>query len=416
VQNILSSYDNLGWFYFDKEEYVKAREFWEKEYEISEKAGEKYEKMWVTAHVLRACVELGEFNRVVDSIDRLYEFFQEMKDIYVLAYLDSLRGGLFRAQQKWEESIKYFERSLQEWELVNARQWYMYRFVKTFLCEYARMYLERNQQGDREKALTLLNQALEMLQKLGAKKEIEKVEAKMMYIETGQVAPEPPPKSPIATGSSELDKLLYGGLPQNYGVILTSVSCDERDLLIRSFLETGPRNGEVTFYMTINPGVARTFAEKFPSSFHLLVCNPQADAVVASTPNTTKLSGVENLTNISIALTSAIHKLDPAQKGAKRICIDLLSDVLLQHHAVQTRRWLTALITELKSTGFTALAVIDPMMHPSEELHAILGLFDGEIDIHEKETPKGPRKYLKINKMSDHKYLEDELLLHRERL
>jgi hypothetical protein len=124
-----------------------------------------------------------------------------------------------------------------------------------------------------------------------------------------------------------------------------------------------------------------------------------------------KLKGVENLTEISIALTSAIRRLDPSLKGPRRICIGLISDLLLQHHAVQTRKWLTALITELKPMGFTTLAVIDPQMHPSEELHAILGLFDGEINIYEK----GAEQFLKIKRMSNQEYLEDELLLTRER-
>jgi hypothetical protein len=54
-------------------------------------------------------------------------------------------------------------------------------------------------------------------------------------------------------------------------------------------------------------------------------------------------------------------------------------------------------------------------MHLSEELYAILGLFEGEINIYEKETEKGVGKFLKIRRMSDQKYLEDELLLTRER-
>ena len=122
------------------------------------------------------------------------------------------------------------------------------------------------------------------------------------------------------------------------------------------------------------------------------------------------LKGVENLTEISIALASAIRRLDPSQKGSRRICISLISDVLLQHHAVETRRWLTALLTKLKSEGFTTSAVIDPQVHPSEELHAILGLFDGEINIREKETGR----YLKIKRMSNQKYLEDEALLKKD--
>jgi KaiC/GvpD/RAD55 family RecA-like ATPase len=126
------------------------------------------------------------------------------------------------------------------------------------------------------------------------------------------------------------------------------------------------------------------------------------------------LKGVENLTDISIALTSMIRRLDPALKGPRRICIGLISDVLLQHHAVQTRRWLTALITELKATGFTILATLDPRMHPSEELYAILGLFDGDINIYEKETENGLKKLLRIRKMSNQKYLENELLIKKE--
>jgi hypothetical protein len=53
-------------------------------------------------------------------------------------------------------------------------------------------------------------------------------------------------------------------------------------------------------------------------------------------------------------------------------------------------------------------------MHSPEELYAILGLFDGEINIRERETEKGTAKYLKIQSMSNQKYLEDELPLKKE--
>jgi KaiC/GvpD/RAD55 family RecA-like ATPase len=195
---------------------------------------------------------------------------------------------------------------------------------------------------------------------------------------------------------------------------LTSPSCNERDSLVKSFLKTGAERSEVTFYVTIDPSVAKALAEEFQSNLYLFVCNPQADAIVKSLPNIFKLKGVENLTDISIALTSAIHKLDPSLKGPRRICIGLVSDVLLQHHAVQTRRWLTGLTSELRSEGFTTLAVMDPEMHPPQEVRAVLDLFEGQIDIYEKETEKGLGKFLKIKKMSNQKYLENELLLKKE--
>ncbi len=220
----------------------------------------------------------------------------------------------------------------------------------------------------------------------------------------------------ISTGYKNLDNLLLGGIPENYAVILTSPSCDERDLLIEKFLETGAKRGEVTFYVTTDPGEVKTLIEEFQSHFYVFICNPQADAITKSFLNVFKLRGVENITDINIALSSAFRTLDVWVKKPRRICIEIISDVLLQHHAVHTRRWLNALIPELRSKGFTTLAVMDPRMHPPQEVRAILDLFDGEINIYKKEAMKGPEKYLKIKKMTGQEYQDSELRLRKEKL
>jgi serine/threonine protein kinase/tetratricopeptide (TPR) repeat protein len=215
--------------------------------------------------------------------------------------------------------------------------------------------------------------------------------------------------SRIPTGDEEVDRLLLGGIPEDYAVILTSPSCDKRDRLIKKFLETGTKRGEVTFYVTTDLGEERFFAERFQSDFHLVICNPQADRIIENLPNVTKLKGVENLTDISIALASAFRELDDSSSGARRFCIEIISDVLLQHHAVQTRKWLAGLIPELKSRGFTILAVMNSHMHHSEEVQAILGLFDGEIEIYERETEEGLQRFFRTNKMQNQGYLERDL-------
>jgi hypothetical protein len=89
-----------------------------------------------------------------------------------------------------------------------------------------------------------------------------------------------------------------------------------------------------------------------------------------------------------------------------------VSDVLLQHHVVNTRRWLSSLLPTLKSRGFTVLTVIDSGIHPSEESQAIKSLFDGEIEIFEK----GLAKSLRIKRFGNQKYLEEELQLSKEEL
>jgi len=175
----------------------------------------------------------------------------------------------------------------------------------------------------------------------------------------------------ITTGYKDLDNMLFGGIPGNYAVILTSPSCDEKDLLIKRFLEAGAKGGQITFYVTTEVGGVRPLAEEFQTNFYLF---------------------------------------------PRRACIEIVSDVLLQHHAVHTRRWLTGLIPELKSRGFTTLAVMNPHMHPSEEVHAILGLFEGEMNIYEKETETGLEKFLKIRKMYNQRYLQSKMPLRKERL
>jgi hypothetical protein len=127
------------------------------------------------------------------------------------------------------------------------------------------------------------------------------------------------------------------------------------------------------------------------------------------------LKGIENLTEIDIALTKAFRLLDPTAVSSRRFCIDVISDVLLQHRALTTRKWLNGLLSNLKSKGFTTMAVINPKMHPSEDLQAILSLFDGEIEISEKETSQGIKQTLRVRRLVNQKFLDKEMVLEREK-
>jgi KaiC/GvpD/RAD55 family RecA-like ATPase len=220
----------------------------------------------------------------------------------------------------------------------------------------------------------------------------------------------------IPTGYKDLDNLLMGGLPEEYGVVLASPSNDERDLIIKKFLETGLKNGDVIFFITTEVGGVKSLVEEYPSSLYLFLCNPRADVMIKSLPNVYKMKGVDSLTEIDISLIKAFRGLDPSKAGTKRACIEIVSDVLLQHRAVITRKWLSGLLPDLRSRGFTTLAVINPQMHPTEEVHAILGLFDGEIRISERETQMGLEKILRVRKMYNQKYVESGITVTRQRI
>jgi len=178
TQQISNSYGFLGWSYYDKGEYAKARECFEKMFEIDEKIGAKAYQISDYQWVAMNYIELGEIDKARTLLDDLRKFAQEKQDKQLIANEDATRAMLLRAEKKWNESIELFEKSLQEYEALGARQWNVYWLAKYILYEYARVYLERDQPGDREKADKLLNQALEIHQKMGAKKDIEKIIAK----------------------------------------------------------------------------------------------------------------------------------------------------------------------------------------------------------------------------------------------
>ncbi|UCH32265.1 MAG: hypothetical protein JSV05_02470 [Candidatus Bathyarchaeota archaeon] len=211
----------------------------------------------------------------------------------------------------------------------------------------------------------------------------------------------------IPTGHAGLDTLLLGGIPETYAVMLTSPFFEERNLLIRDFLETGARKGHITFFVTIALMGLENLAEDYQPNFYLFICNPQAGSIIRNLPNVFKFKGVENLTDISIALTSILRKLRPSSDSSRRCCINIVSDVLLHHQALQSRRWLNSLLPDLKSHGFTVLAVMDPRMHSSQETSAILDLFDGEINLYEEQNVR----FLRIKRLTKKEFLKFELPL-----
>ena len=216
----------------------------------------------------------------------------------------------------------------------------------------------------------------------------------------------------VRTGYRDLDNLLLGGIPEKYAVIMTSVSCDERELLVKRFLETSLKDSEVTFCFTIDAMGVKALAERFQENFFLFICNPQAGTIIGDMPNAYKLKGVDNLNEINIALNSVLRKIDNKPPGQQRAYIGIVSDVLLQHGATVTRRWLSGLVTQLRSRGFTTLASVNPYMHNPEEVQAILDLFEGEISIFEK----GDEKFLRIKKLLNQTYLENRLPMKKTKL
>lgn len=85
----------------------------------------------------------------------------------------------------------------------------------------------------------------------------------------------------VSVGYKDLDNMLFGGIPEKYAVVLTSVSCDETMLIMNRFLEKGVREGGITLLIAVEASRWERLAEEFPN-FHLFVCNPQAEVAIKS--------------------------------------------------------------------------------------------------------------------------------------
>jgi len=168
----------LGELFMEMEDYTEAEKYLKESNSILEKAGDTASQFtMVFPAISRLYLKRGEIEKAKGLIEKIYEYTTKTKTKADIANAEMLKAMLFREQKNWEESIQHFEKSLQIYKSINAQKWYIPLFAE-LLCEYGIMYLNRNEEGDKEKAYSFLNQALEIYQKIDAKKKIEKIIAK----------------------------------------------------------------------------------------------------------------------------------------------------------------------------------------------------------------------------------------------
>ncbi len=217
----------------------------------------------------------------------------------------------------------------------------------------------------------------------------------------------------ISTGYGELDVVLGGGLPEGYAVCLVSPASDERDLLLRKIIGSALSAGKTTVLVSGDIGRTQDLAGRYHDNFYAY-CT-RADKMISPPKNVYKIPGIGNLSEINISFSQATISLAESKTG-KLIVVDLLSDVLVQHKAVMTRRWLEEFIVKRKSEGYTILTTLNPLVAAKEETQTIIDLFDGVIEIYEKELRERARRFLFVKKMYGRRYSETELLLDKDKL
>ncbi len=170
-------------------------------------------------------------------------------------------------------------------------------------------------------------------------------------------------------------------------VVLNAPASDEVPILLRIFLKSGQ---EPSLLVCRNLSNAQTITQD-ADGIRSLVCS---DKPASPARNILPGKSIENLTDLNLQIIEALASVKP-----KRVALDILSDILLRHKALQTRKWLNELLERLRSKGVTTLAVINPYMHSSEDVQALVDLFDGNLEIIEKEVEGALSKFLRIKWM-----------------
>jgi len=206
-------------------------------------------------------------------------------------------------------------------------------------------------------------------------------------------------RAKVSTGYARLDDALQGGFLAGSMVVLSAPVSDEVPTLLRRFLEADPSSLLVSRSLSS----AEPILGNEPDGLKCLVCS---DKPVPPAQNTLPGKGIENLTELSLTITETINSLQPS-----RLVVQFLSDVLLRHKALQTRKWLSELLDKFRARDITTLVLLNPFMHSSEEVQAIVDLFNGNIELTEKQVEGQVRKALAIKWMHGVEVAEKEFPL-----
>jgi len=161
----------LGSLNLELENYPKAEEFLLKSLEICQKGGNVLFELWVLPVLAELYLKMGQPDKAAEYVNRGFELMKPGQNWYGLpAPMYLARGMLATARKDWDTATESLDRAIQ----INRQYQLPWDEART-LYERGLMYLSRGGKGDRDKAHDDLDEALAVFQKVGAKKDTEKV-------------------------------------------------------------------------------------------------------------------------------------------------------------------------------------------------------------------------------------------------
>jgi tetratricopeptide (TPR) repeat protein len=161
----------LGSLSLEEGDFPKAEELLLKSLEICRNGGNVLFELWVLPVLAELHLKMGQPDKAAEYVDKAFELLKPDQNWYGLpAPVYLARGMLAAARKDWGTATDSFDKAIE----INRQYQLPWDEAKT-LYERGLMYLARGGKGDREKAHEDLDEALAIFQKVGARKDVEKV-------------------------------------------------------------------------------------------------------------------------------------------------------------------------------------------------------------------------------------------------
>ncbi len=161
----------LGSLNLEEGDFPKAEELLLKSLEICRTGGNVLFELWVLPVLAELYLRMGQPEKAAEYVDKGFELMKPDQSWYGLpAPVYLARGTLAIARKDWDTATDSFSKAIE----TNRQYELPWDEAKT-LYERGLMYLARGGKGDRDKAHEDLDEALAVFQKVGARKDVEKV-------------------------------------------------------------------------------------------------------------------------------------------------------------------------------------------------------------------------------------------------